>query len=191
MTPDIHRIERFLSPGQNDRILAALRTAEAESATIYGAAASVDVRVRNTARLMPPPSIGEEVRELLLARKGELERHFATEPLMLEPLQFLRYREGDFFVAHQDGNTPLVQDGTLFRRVSVVLFLNRQSAEPQPASYSGGSFIVHTRTERIELTPAPGTLIAFPSETTHEVTPVTRGQRYTAVGWFRDAAHPG
>jgi predicted 2-oxoglutarate/Fe(II)-dependent dioxygenase YbiX len=31
----------------------------------------------------------------------------------------------------------------------------------------------------------PGTLVAFRSETTHEVTPVTHGQRYTIVSWYR------
>jgi predicted 2-oxoglutarate/Fe(II)-dependent dioxygenase YbiX len=31
---------------------------------------------------------------------------------------------------------------------------------------------------------APGSLIAFPSETTHEVTMVTGGERYTVATWF-------
>ncbi|MCA1578026.1 MAG: 2OG-Fe(II) oxygenase [Acidobacteria bacterium] len=30
-----------------------------------------------------------------------------------------------------------------------------------------------------------GTLIAFRAETTHEVTPVTHGERYSMVSWFR------
>jgi SM-20-related protein len=33
--------------------------------------------------------------------------------------------------------------------------------------------------------PAPGTLVAFRADTTHEVVPVTYGERYTIVTWFR------
>jgi len=29
-----------------------------------------------------------------------------------------------------------------------------------------------------------GTLIAFPSHTLHEVTPITEGRRYSLVGWI-------
>jgi SM-20-related protein len=32
---------------------------------------------------------------------------------------------------------------------------------------------------------APGTLVAYRAETTHEVTPVTHGERFTIVSWFR------
>jgi SM-20-related protein len=34
---------------------------------------------------------------------------------------------------------------------------------------------------------APGTLIAFRSETTHEVTMVTHGLRYSIATWLRGA----
>jgi predicted 2-oxoglutarate/Fe(II)-dependent dioxygenase YbiX len=32
---------------------------------------------------------------------------------------------------------------------------------------------------------APGSLVAFRAETTHEVTTVTHGVRYTIATWFR------
>ena len=38
---------------------------------------------------------------------------------------------------------------------------------------------------RAPVLPAPGTLVAFRAETTHEVTPVTRGERYAIVSWYR------
>jgi predicted 2-oxoglutarate/Fe(II)-dependent dioxygenase YbiX len=31
----------------------------------------------------------------------------------------------------------------------------------------------------------PGMLIAFRAETTHEITPVTHGERYSIVSWYR------
>ena len=39
--------------------------------------------------------------------------------------------------------------------------------------------------ERATATAQPGTLVTFRSETTHEVTPVTHGVRYTIATWFR------
>jgi predicted 2-oxoglutarate/Fe(II)-dependent dioxygenase YbiX len=38
---------------------------------------------------------------------------------------------------------------------------------------------------RVPVAPAPGTLICFRAETTHEVLPVTRGERVSIVSWFR------
>lgn len=181
----IHRIEQFLSREELERTLAALRTADEEAATVYGGGQRVDLRMRSTAKLTPDPAVAGHIRELLTARTEEFETLFATGALTLEPLQFLRYREGDFFVAHQDGNTPLVRDDSNFRRVSVVLFVNAQSDDAAPGTYGGGEFLVHSRNERTPVPAGPGTLIAFPSETTHEVTPVTRGERFTVVGWYR------
>ena len=75
-----------------------------------------------------------------------------------------------------------------FRRVSAVIFLNRQSEGPLPGSYAGGSLMLHgpyTGPElRVAMPALPGSLIAFRSETTHEVTPVTRGERFTIVSWY-------
>src|SRR5687767_1637114 len=105
-----------------------------------------------------------------------------------EAPQFLRYETGDFFVPHQDGNTPMIYDESRFRKISVVIFLSTPSDEPEPETYGGGSLVFHgpfTTNERLPLNPAPGTLVAFRSETTHEVTQVTHGERYTIVTWFR------
>ncbi len=73
-------------------------------------------------------------------------------------------------MAHQDGNTPLILDKARFRRVSIVIYVN--------ADYSGGSLLLH------EPYPTPGAMVAFRPETTHEVTPVESGERYTIVSWY-------
>ncbi|MEO8337310.1 MAG: 2OG-Fe(II) oxygenase [bacterium] len=56
-------------------------------------------------------------------------------------------------------------------------------------TYGGGALVFHgsyaNPTPPLSVSPAPGTLVAFRSETTHEVTPVTHGERYTIVSWFR------
>ena len=116
---------------------------------------------------------------LLEGLKPRIEAHFNRALDGLEAPQFLRYGPGDYFVAHQDGNTPLVHDESRFRKVSVVIFVSA------PDAYSGGSLVLHAEPP-VTLAPAPGTLVAFPSETTHEVLPITRGERLSIVSWYRD-----
>jgi SM-20-related protein len=91
-------------------------------------------------------------------------------------------------MAHQDGNTPLVYDESRFRNVTAVIFLSTQSDRPMPGTFCGGSLVLHGFGEtelRMMLAPAPGTLVAFPSETTHEVLPITHGERLSVVSWYR------
>ncbi|HEX8172936.1 MAG TPA: 2OG-Fe(II) oxygenase [Thermoanaerobaculia bacterium] len=175
-------IDRFLDSGLVARVVAEVNAAEGAAARIYGGATAVDARVRSTVRV----DVGGETRELVAARFEEaretLAAHFERPLQSFEEPQFLRYREGDFFVAHQDGNTPLIHDDTLHRRVSVVVFLN-------PGNYGGGELTFHGKypdwQARYPVEPAAGRLVAFPPETTHEVTPVTSGERLTIVTWYR------
>jgi predicted 2-oxoglutarate/Fe(II)-dependent dioxygenase YbiX len=136
-----------------------------------------------------PAETQAHVRLQLRERKTEIEEHFGITLSECEEPQFLRYQQGDFFVAHQDGNTPLIFDHTRHRRVSVVIFLNSQSTEPHPDTYGGGELVFHGRYDdpdfRLPAAPEPGTLVAFPAETTHEVVPLTHGERYTIVSWYR------
>jgi SM-20-related protein len=115
-------------------------------------------------------------------------RHFDLNLKNFEEPQFLSYRVGDFFVAHQDGNTGLIQLETdRTRRVSVSIFLNDQSAAQAPDTFCGGSlaFSDWRSGKRREVRGEAGMLVAFRSELTHEVTPVTQGERLAIVSWYR------
>jgi SM-20-related protein len=131
----------------------------------------------------------EQVTRLIMAQKEKLERHFGVTLAECEAPQFLRYQEGDFFVPHQDGNTPLIHDDSRFRKISVVLFLSPQADDDSPGTYGGGALVLHGpytgSTQRVAMPAAPGTLVAYRAETTHEVTPVTHGERFTIVSWLR------
>jgi SM-20-related protein len=167
---------------------AELRAASGRAAGLLGRT-QAEARVRKVTRAKIPSATCARVTRLLMERKGALERHFGLALGECEEPQFLRYQTGDFFVAHQDGNTPLVHDDSRFRKVSAVLFLSPQSEDPLPGTYGGGSLVLHGPYSgpplELPLAPAPGTLVAFRAETTHEVTPVTHGERFTIVSWFR------
>src|SRR5215472_16700674 len=128
---DLLIIRNYLDAAKRDEIVAELKLASGGPATVYGmeAAGAVEPRVRKVTRLAVPPETRGRVRRQLLERKGPIEEHFGITLSECEEPQFLRYEDGDYFVAHQDGNTPLIFDQTRHRRVSVVIFLNSQSKE--------------------------------------------------------------
>ena len=181
----------FFDARECEALLAELRASEGGSATVYDrdAPGSVDERVRRTARLTPSHETVEFVRRRLNERIPALEEHFGVTLTECEEPQFLRYDVGGFFVAHQDGGTGLIRSERELRKVSVVVFLNRQASNNEPGSYCGGPLVLHARLvssedERLPLACEPGTLAAFRSATTHEVLPVTGGERYTIACWF-------
>ena len=128
-----------------------------------------------------------------------------------ESFQFTKYTPGQFYGWHADGNSchfgkykrfipgvsPTKPDGTIprgytehkemvgkVRKLSMTLNLNT------PGEYEGGNlkfdFGPHSQGERFheceEIRPQ-GSLIVFPSFTYHQVTPVTKGTRYSLVLW--------
>jgi SM-20-related protein len=185
------RIAGFLDAATLEEIAAEVRAAGGAAATVYGKdpAGAVDSLVRKATRLDVSARTSDRVVRLLLESKATVAQHFRVALAQCEPPQFLRYVTGDYFVAHQDGNTPLIFDDFRFRKISIVVFLSRKATEPEPGSYGDGALLVHgsyaESYRRVELEAEPGTLVAFRSETTHEVTPVTHGERYTIASWYR------
>src|SRR5436853_442568 len=82
-----------------------------------------------------------------------------------------------------------LRDASRFRKVSAVIFLSAPAPEPLPETYGGGELMLHgpygSREPPVRADAQPGTLVAFRAETTHEVTPVTHGERFTIVSWYR------
>ena len=154
-----------------------MEAAAGEPATMLGSPRPSSAR--RATRIAVSENARTAIVGLLEGLKPRIEAHFNRALDGFEAPQFLRYGPGDYFVAHQDGNTPLVHDESRFRKVSVVIFVSA------PDAYSGGSLVLHAEPP-VTLAPAPGTLVAFPSETTHEVLPITRGERLSIVSWYRD-----
>jgi len=187
---DTFEAKSFLSAAECAELRAELRQAAASQAAVLSREAGGEIKplVRRSARMSMPARIAEQVTARLMRQKDALERRFGHKLSSCEPPQFLRYLPGDFFVAHQDGNTPLIHDDTRFRKVSAVIFLSASAEAPAPESYGGGALVLHGPWSgpelRVPLTPAPGTLFCFRAETTHEVLPVTHGERFTVVTWY-------
>lgn len=77
--------------------------------------------------------------------------------------------------------------------MSVVVFLNDAAA---PITFEGGQLRLYGVLDParddlgVDLEPRAGTLVAFRSDLLHEVTPITAGDRFTVVTWFRERPTP-
>jgi SM-20-related protein len=189
---DLYMVENFFDAETCRNLIQEMRRSPVSPATVYGRVESgaVDERVRKVARPMPSHETIERVRRRLLEYQAEVGEHFGISLSICEEPQFLHYRVGDFFVAHQDGNTGmLLSEREQTRKVSVVIFLNRQTEVTEADAYGGGSLVFsdwrpgHWR-DAFPLAGEAGTMVAFRSETTHEVRPVTHGERYTIVSLY-------
>ena len=174
------------------QIVAEMRSGQGEPAMVYGRdpSGAVDERVRKAIRYTLSRETTETVKQSLWACQKEFEDFFRVRLSSCEDPHFLRYRVGDFFVAHQDGNTGMLRLDQEARRVSVTIFLNRHSDALEDDTYRGGSLVFHDwragqTNKEFHLEGELGSLVAFRSETTHEVTPVVFGERYSIACWFR------
>ena len=188
---DLLEIPDFLDDDARAALLAELRAATRAPATVLSEQAEGTVRaaVRRSTRVEVSSETRGRVAARLAAARPALEAHFGAALGACEPPQFLRYETGDFFVPHQDGNTPLVWDDSRFRRVSAVVFLSPRSDVDGDEGYGGGALIFHPAPGAddapVPASGAPGSLVAFRAETTHEVTAVTYGERFTIAAFFR------
>ena len=91
-----------------------------------------------------------------------------------QPIQLARYKVNEFYDHHLDSI------GSHFdprpRKLSLCVALNDD--------YDGGKFDFTSPSGLAEEEIATGTVIVFPSFLFHHVSPVTRGVRYSLVGWY-------
>lgn len=110
------------------------------------------------------------------------QQFFNFDLSFIENLQFTRYygddpnSPGGFYSSHIDTSyqTPGSND---IRKLSFSIQLTDSSL------YEGGDLVLYHQKNGTKLIREIGIMNAFPSWTLHEVTPVTRGVRYSLVGW--------
>jgi len=185
--------EGFFDPSACAQIQSQMYNAESEKGSIVlpdGREDVVDEEVRKVLSIKAEASMKSMVWDAIWNLKPSLEDHFHVHLRGCEPPAFLRYGKGAFYRPHKDGH-PDSPPSTKNRRVSVVIFLNRRSGEPSQDAYGGGALTFYGLLEGptwemcpLSLEADPGLLIAFRSDTLHEVRPVTFGQRYTIVSWL-------
>jgi len=181
-------LRNFLDADACANLKAELNQSPTTQAPVYieGTEGTIHENIRKTTSLHPSQETKSQVHERLLRQKSALETHFGVNLNDCEPPQFLRYQKGDFFVRHQDGNTHQLDfDHLRIRRISIVVFLNDFSVDAEANCYSGGLLNFYDEQITYGLPGETGLLVAFTADTMHEVSPVTSGERFTIISWFR------
>ena len=110
------------------------------------------------------------------------EEIFKFDLTKMETFQFTKYKEEEsgFYDKHVD---PMVgQYLPENRKLSLVVQLS------DPDDYEGGDLCLYTGKDPTIIEKKRGRVVFFPSYTLHEVKPVTKGTRYTLVGWVHGPA---
>lgn len=109
------------------------------------------------------------------------EKYFQYDLNMIERLQFTYYNseENGMYKQHTD---PLNWSVPHNRKLSLVVQLS------DPKDYEGGELKLYNGHEPITVDKEKGMIVCFPSYTLHEVTPVTKGERYSLVVWVHGPA---
>jgi len=165
------------------RILKILSDAEiAECRRIAAATPFVDGRItnpHNTAKQneqLHDPQAYQKSSELLkgaLARSTEF-MEFAF-PVLLAPPLITRYKPGMKYGAHADAAFLQLPGASIRSDLSCTIFLN------EPGDYDGGALHVRLGDAELQFKLSPGEAVIYPSDTLHQVIPVTRGERLVAI----------
>tara|TARA_B100000282_G_scaffold85938_1_gene59880 strand:+ start:55 stop:612 length:558 start_codon:yes stop_codon:yes gene_type:complete len=95
----------------------------------------------------------------------------------IEGVQLSRYRVGQFYNKHMDFNGDQATKSHT-RKLSMSVQLSDEN------TYDGGDLVIHFGGKYFTSPRVKGSVIVFDSRLTHEVTPITRGERYSLVKWF-------
>ena len=112
-----------------------------------------------------------------LIRNEEL-MNFAF-PVKIAPPMITRYQPGMKYGLHTDAAFIMLPTGGLRSDISCTIFLN------EPDSYEGGALHIRLGDADLRFKLKPGEAIVYPSDTLHEVEPVTKGERLVAITFIQ------
>jgi PKHD-type hydroxylase len=169
------------------RVLQILTDAEvAECRRIAASAPFVDGRISNPHNKakqneqLHEPAAYQKSSDLL--RKAMLRSPEFMEfafPIAMAPPMMTRYKPGMKYGAHADAAFIQLPGATIRSDLSCTIFLN------DPADYDGGDLHVSLGDGELRFKLKPGEAIIYPSDTFHQVMPVTRGERLVAITFIQ------
>ena len=158
----------------------------AQCRKIAASAPFVDGRLsnpHNTAKnneQLHDPAAYQKSSELLkqaMARSEEF-REFAF-PVAMAPPMMTRYQPGMRYGAHADAAFIQLPGATIRSDLSCTIFLN------DPKDYEGGELHIRIGDGELAFKLEPGEAIVYPSDTLHQVEPVTKGERLVAITFIQ------
>jgi PKHD-type hydroxylase len=157
-----------------------------ELRAIAASAPFVDGRIsnpHNTAKqnlqLHDPAAYQRSAQIVLRALTASEEFRDFAFPASIAPPLLTRYQPGMRYGAHADAAYIQLPNGALRSDLSCTVFLN------DPADYEGGALRITLGTREMHFRLPAGAAIVYPSDTLHEVEPVTKGERLVAITFIQ------
>jgi PKHD-type hydroxylase len=156
-----------------------LRRIAASSPFVDGRISNPHNKAKQNLQLHEPTAYKRSAEIVLEALTASEEfRNFAF-PASIAPPLLTRYQPGMRYGGHADAAYIQLPNGVLRSDISCTLFLS------DPDSYEGGALKITLGTREMRFRCAPGTAILYPSDTVHEVEPVTTGERLVAITFIQ------
>ncbi|RDS83304.1 Fe2+-dependent dioxygenase [Dyella psychrodurans] len=174
----IHCFPAILHPNE----LAAIQPKLQVASFVDGAASAgwsareVKRNLQITAGMPEYEQMARIVREAFM-RSGELQT--ALLPAAATAVLFNRYGQGMEYGPHVDSPIMGSMSNAVRSDIAITIFLS------DPRSYDGGELSVLMNGANSQFKLEAGSAIAYPANTLHHVTPVTRGVRDAAIIWVQ------
>jgi len=171
----MYRVLDILSPQE----IAECRQIAARATFVDGKVSNPHNKAKQNEQLHEPTAYEHSAKLILQALlRSEEFREFAF-PAQIAPPLLTRYKPGMSYGAHADAAFLQLPHGTVRSDLSCTIFLN------EPTDYEGGSLHVRLVDGSMRFKLKPGQAIVYPSDTLHEVEPVTKGERLVAITFIQ------
>ena len=100
-------------------------------------------------------------------------------PVSMAPPMMTRYKPGMKYGAHADAAFIQLPGATIRSDLSCTIFLN------DPKDYEGGELHVRLGDADLKFKLMPGEAIVYPSDSLHQVIPVSKGERLVAITFIQ------
>src|SRR5579875_3646181 len=121
------------------------------------------------------PAYKESARLMIGALQRSETFRDAAFPKILAPPMLTRYRQGHAYGLHSDAAFMPIGERPLRSDLSCTIFVS------SPESYEGGELCVQLGAQTVRMKGEAGSAIVYPSDSLHQVTPVTTGERIVGL----------
>lgn len=136
-------------------------------------------RVKNNLQMDKDTPGAQEAKAIVLAAlKRNRSFQETAFPRTIRPPIISRYQTGMNYGWHVD-DALMAGDPKVRSDLSITVFLS------DPGDYEGGELVISSPFGEQEVKLPAGGAVVYPSETLHQVAPVTAGERLAAVTWAR------
>lgn len=171
----MYRVLQILTPQEVDEC----RKIAASAPFIDGRTSNPHHTAKQNEQLHEPAAYqksSDMLRNALLRSPEFIEFAF---PIALAPPMMTRYKPGMKYGAHADAAFIQLPGATIRSDLSCTIFLN------DPGDYEGGELHIRQGDADLKFKLQPGEAIVYPSDTLHQVIPVTKGERLVAITFIQ------